>query len=137
MKTNRSDFVVHWGDCDPANIVFYPNYFKWFDCSTWDLFASVGFDMATFFEDEGILGTPILDAGAKFLRPSRRRDVITVESGIETWGKSSFRVKHTIFNGGVAAVEGHEVRAWVVVDPSAPNGIRAVPVPDHVRARFE
>lgn len=64
MKTNRSDIMVHWGDCDPANIVFYPNYFKWFDQGTWDLFASVGYDMTTFFEDEGILGTPILDAGA-------------------------------------------------------------------------
>ncbi|HIL88646.1 MAG TPA: acyl-CoA thioesterase, partial [Deltaproteobacteria bacterium] len=22
---------IGWGDCDPAQIVFYPNYFAWFD----------------------------------------------------------------------------------------------------------
>ena len=24
---------VHWGDCDPAGIIFYPTYFRWFDAS--------------------------------------------------------------------------------------------------------
>lgn len=127
---------MHWGDCDPANIVFYPNYFKWFDQGTWDLFASVGFNMATFFEDEGILGTPILDAHAKFLAPSRRRDVITVESTIESWGNTSFKVAHTIYNGDREAVKGHEVRGWVVVDPESPKGLRAIPVPGRIKDRF-
>jgi acyl-CoA thioester hydrolase len=26
-------FTVEWGDCDEAGIVFYPNYFYWFDCT--------------------------------------------------------------------------------------------------------
>ena len=137
MKTNRTDITVHWGDCDPADIVFYPNYFRWFDCSTSDLFAAVGLDLATLFKKEGILGIPILDAGAKFMRPARFRDVITVESGIESWGTSSFRLKHTVFNDGKEAVLGHEVRAWVAVDDSHPNGIRALPVPDHIKAAFD
>ncbi len=24
--------TVEWGDCDETGIVFYPNYFCWFDC---------------------------------------------------------------------------------------------------------
>ena len=23
--------TIEWGDCDDAGIVFYPNYFRWFD----------------------------------------------------------------------------------------------------------
>ncbi|HEY9163390.1 MAG TPA: thioesterase family protein [Magnetovibrio sp.] len=133
---NRYDMTVQWGDCDPAAIVFYPNYFRWFENGTTELFASVGLELPQMFVDYGILGIPILDAHAKFTRPSRFRDVITVESAIESWGNSSFKVRHTIFNGGVEAVPGHEVRAWVVTDPSHANGIRAQRVPDDIRARF-
>jgi acyl-CoA thioesterase FadM len=33
---------VTWGDCDPAGIIFYPNYFRWIDSGTWNLFFTVG-----------------------------------------------------------------------------------------------
>ena len=137
MKTNRIDITVQWGDCDPADIVFFPNYFRWFDTASTELFASAGLDLATLFDEYGILGTPILDTGARFSRPSRFRDVITIESAIESWGNSSFRIRHTIFNGGEEVVNGHEVRAWVVADESHPSGMRAEAVPDEIRARFE
>ena len=137
MKTNRYEMTVQWGDCDPANIVFYPNYFRWFENGTTELFASVGLELPQTFADYGILGIPILDAHAKFMRPSRFRDVITVESTIESWGNSSFKVAHNIFNDGEEAVSGHEVRGWVVVDDTHPSGIRAQRIPDDIRARFD
>jgi len=136
LKTNRIDITVQWGDCDPADIVFFPNYFRWFDTASTELFASAGLDLSTLFDEYGILGTPILDTGAKFTRPSRFRDVITIESTIESFDNSSFKIAHTIFNGGEVAVVGHEVRAWVVVDDSHPNGIRAERIPDAIRACF-
>ena len=27
-------FTVEFGDCDPAQIVFYPNYFRWMDAAS-------------------------------------------------------------------------------------------------------
>ncbi|MGH6945796.1 MAG: acyl-CoA thioesterase [Kiloniellales bacterium] len=137
MIANRIDITVQWGDCDPADIVFYPNFFRWFDCGTTELFASVGIDLATLFKDHGVLGVPILDAGASFRRPSRFRDTIALESRIARWGKSSFRVEHSISNGGQETVTGHELRAWVARDPDHPSGMRALPVPDEVRRRFD
>jgi len=137
MKTNRYDTTIQWGDCDPADIVFYPNYFRWFDNGTAELFVSVGLELPKTFADYGIIGIPILDAHAKFMRPSKFRDVITVESGIESWGNSSFRVRHRVLKGDVEAIVGHEVRAWVGVDKDHPNGISARRVPDDVRARFD
>ncbi len=136
MKTNRIDITVAWGDCDPAEIVFCPNYFFWFDIGTAELFASVGLELPEMFKAEGILGMPILDVGANFKRPARFRDVITLESGIEKWGNSSFRVAHKIFNGDEEAVTGHELRGWVVVDESRANGIRAIRVPQAIRDAF-
>lgn len=137
VKTNRYDVTVQWGDCDPARIVFYPQYFRWFDGGTTELFAAVGLPLPELYAEYDILGIPILDAGAKFMRPSRFRDVITIVSGIESWGRSSFRLRHEVLNGGETAAVGHEVRAWVAEDAGRPGGIRALPVPGPVRARFE
>ena len=88
MKTHKTDITVHWGDCDPAVIVYYPNYFHWFDASTVNLFAAVGLALQDLYIKENLAGIPILDAGAKFIRPSRFQDVITVESGVEYWRQS-------------------------------------------------
>ena len=128
--------TVQFGDCDPGEIVYFPNFFRWFDNGTSELFASVGLDWSHMFDDCGILGIPILDAHSKFVHPSRFRDVITVESGIERWGNTSFKVSHKIYNGDVEAVLGHEVRAWVVPDDNHPSGFRAQTVPDNIRAHF-
>ena len=32
--SSRHEVTVEWGDCDPAGIVYYPAYFKWFDQAT-------------------------------------------------------------------------------------------------------
>lgn len=137
MKTNRIEIPVHWSDCDPAEIVFYPHYFKWFDCGTTELFASVGLDFRHLFGDYGVIGVPILDARAQFRRPSRFRDVITVESAIAEWRSSTFKLEHKVFNRGELAVEGYEIRAWVAKDETHPSGIRTLPLPEEIKARFE
>ncbi len=36
---------ISWGHCDPAKIVFYPNYFIWFDQSAHLLFDKAGANM--------------------------------------------------------------------------------------------
>ena len=29
-----TEFVVEFGDCDPAQIVFYPNFLRWMDAAS-------------------------------------------------------------------------------------------------------
>ena len=41
---------ISWGHCDPAKIVFYPNYFIWFDQSVHFLFDKAGANMGGFNE---------------------------------------------------------------------------------------
>ncbi len=33
---------VGWGDCDPAGIVFYPNFYRWFDACSHALLTARG-----------------------------------------------------------------------------------------------
>jgi 4-hydroxybenzoyl-CoA thioesterase len=42
MFVHRRDVQIQWGDCDPANIVYYPRYFAMFDDSTSIMFEAAG-----------------------------------------------------------------------------------------------
>src|SRR5262245_40839568 len=127
MKTYRHNVVVHWGDTDPAKIVFYPNYFEWFDQSTRLFFDSVGLDWDTLLAKYGVRGVPIVEAKAKFTAPSRFRDQIVVETSITKWNDKTFEVGHVVLNGGKRAVEGYEIRVWTKQRDDDPERIQAAP----------
>ena len=137
MKTFRHHVIVHWGDTDPASIVFYPNYFSWFDESARLFFDSVGLSWEMLMEKHGIAGLPIVEAKAKFLSPSMFRDEIVVESRITEWNDKTFKISHAVTNRGRQAVEGYEIRAWVVRLPGDPVRLKAMPIPAEIKAAFE
>ena len=46
--------TVGFGDCDPANIVYYPNFFRWFDQATHQMWRSAGYDIAQLRQQTGL-----------------------------------------------------------------------------------
>jgi 4-hydroxybenzoyl-CoA thioesterase len=120
---------VEFGDCDPAQIVFYPNYFAWFDQATWRLFAKVGLTPEVLRAQYNFAGFPILDAGSKFLAPSRPFDEVVIESRVATWSDKTFVVAHKITNGTTVAVEGQETRIWCEPHPDDPKRLKARSIP--------
>lgn len=125
---------IEFGDCDPAGIVFYPNYFRMFDAATAGLFQlAFGMTKAGWTKRFGILGIPMVDTDAKFIFPCKFGDRVRIESRVESFGRSSFKVAHTAFNGEKKAVEGRETRVWVAGTPSEPETLKAVSIPDEVR----
>ena len=137
MLSNSRQVEIEFGDCDPAGIVYYPNYFRMFDASTAYLFeAALGMKKIAWIRRFGILGIPVVDTGAEFLKPSRFGDVVTITTTITSFKRSSFEVVHQLFNEGALAIEGRETRVWVGTDPSDPQRLKSLPVPDEVIAAF-
>jgi len=136
MKRFRQTIKILFSDCDPAQIVFYPNYFRLFDRATQLMFNEVGLEWSKFWPERGLAGLPIVDVGAKFSGPARMDDEVVLESWIDEWRGRTFVVKHQITKGGKTIVDGHEIRVWAAKDPSAPEGIRAAPIPDDIKALF-
>jgi 4-hydroxybenzoyl-CoA thioesterase len=132
MFTNTTRVEIQFGDCDPAGIVYYPNYFRFFDNATAALVsAALGMNKRAWLEVYGIAGIPMVDTGANFVRPARFGDVVEIRSEITELGRSSFSVRHVLSNGGEVAVEASEKRVWVVKD--AAGNIKSAPLPDDVR----
>lgn len=138
MLSNSRQLEIEFGDCDPAGIVYFPNFFRMFDASTAYLFeAALGLKKIAWIKRYGILGIPVVDTGAKFIKPSRFGDVVTIVSTVTEFRRSSFEVVHQLFNAGELAIEARETRVWVAADPDDPQRIKSRAVPDEVVAAFE
>ncbi len=135
MFSNIIKVEVQFGDCDPAGIVYYPNYFRFFDNATAAMLsAAFAMHKRNWLEHFGIAGIPMVDTGARFMKPSRFGDVIEIHSEITELGRSSFGVKHVVVRDGETMIEGHEKRVWVVRGED--GGIRSAALPDDVRKRL-
>jgi 4-hydroxybenzoyl-CoA thioesterase len=135
---HRRTVRIEWGDCDPAQIVFYPRYFAMFDGATQELFrAALGKPKIEWVKVHGIVGIPMVDTRAKFIVPSRYGDDIVFESRISRFGGSSFDVEHRVFReGGVLAIEASETRVWAGTDPDKPGAIKGYKIPAAVKSAF-
>jgi len=134
--TNTRKVRIEWGDCDPAGIIFYPRYFEMFDAATAALFErALGITKHRMFKTLPFAGFPLARTRARFLKPTRFGDDVTVTSTI-TFGRASFQVEHKLTLDGVLCAEGSETRVWVAPDP-ATGGFKPHPIPDEVRAKFE
>jgi 4-hydroxybenzoyl-CoA thioesterase len=136
MVISRRVIRVDWGDCDPAGIVFYPNYFRWFDANTTALFETAGLPMPELYRTHGLVGFPILDTGAKFLGASRFGDALEAESSVGEWTEKTLKVLHRFRRGTMLLVEGYELRICAAPHPDDPQRIKATLIPSVVRERL-
>jgi 4-hydroxybenzoyl-CoA thioesterase len=137
MLTYVRNTRIEWGDCDPAGIVFYPRYFAMFDSCTTAMFSqALGMSKFQFIKHYDFLGYPMVDTRARFLKPAKFGDDVTVETTVTEFRRSSFDVRHRLSNGGELAVECLDTRVWAARDPNSPDKIKAKPIPDEVIAKF-
>lgn len=130
---HTTHLTIEFGDCDPAGIVFYPNYFRWMDKGTWHYFRAAGLGNWRARED-GVFGVPLVDAQARFVAPASYGDEIQVDTTIIEWRSRSFVVQHRVRRGGVLLAEGREVRVFARRHPDDPSRIEAVSPPPDVLA---
>ena len=132
--SNTRTVRIEWGDCDPAGIIFYPRYFEIFDASTAALFErALGITKFQMFKTLEFAGWPLARTRARFLKPTRFGDDVTVETTV-TFGRASFEIVHRLTLKGELCAECSEKRVWVVRD--ADGKLKSHPVPDEVRAKF-
>jgi 4-hydroxybenzoyl-CoA thioesterase len=137
-RRNVTRIHVEFGDCDPAGIVFYPNYFRWMDASAWHYFAAIGVARWDQVDDApGLIGIPLVDAGARFLRPASYGDTLDVDTTVTEWRERSFVLSHVVRRGDETLVEGREVRVFACADPLEPRRLRAIAPPPSVRQRID
>ena len=126
---------VHFGDCDPAGIVFFPNFSRWMDQASLAFFMACGLPpWRELVKTRGIVGTPLLEIHTKFFKAVTYGQAIEVHTRVDDWAAKTFRHRHQVFCGGELMCEGTEIRAFVVKDPANPDRIKAIPIPEDIKA---
>ena len=135
MLVSRRDVEISWGDCDLADIVYFPNYFRWFDTSTSHHFATAGLPKRELIRRYNVVGFPMVDTSAKFHVPSKHGEMVTIETRFPRFGHSSFDVEHRLLRGETLAVEGFEKRVLVQKKETG-DGMRSFAIPQEIIALF-
>jgi 4-hydroxybenzoyl-CoA thioesterase len=134
MRASIYRVMVEFGDCDPANIVFYPNYYRWFDAATHHLCKGIGLDWVSLRDQYGVVGLPLVDTGASYRQPASYGDHLDIESSVIECGRKTLRVQHLIRRGDTLLVEGFEVRVLGARHPDDPQRLQALAIPQEIRS---
>ena len=124
---------VEFGDCDPARIVWFPNFFRWIDAASRHFFVTCG--VPPWHETEksmGIIGTPLVDTHAKFMKTASYGDVLQIHVTVPEWRPKSFVQRYRVTRDGVPIMECEEVRIFAGLRED--GSMKALPVPPEFQA---
>ncbi len=127
---------VEFGDCDPARIVWFPNFFRWIDAASRHFFVQCG--VPPWHETEatlGIIGTPLVDTHAKFIKTASYGDTLQIHVHVAEWRGKSFVQRYRITRGDDTIMECDEVRIFAARRDD--GSIRALAVPAEIRSLCE
>jgi 4-hydroxybenzoyl-CoA thioesterase len=124
---------VMFGDCDPAGIVFFPNFLKWMDASSHNFFVKCGLPPFRVLEQtRGIIGHPLLEISTKFSRPATYGETLQIHTSVQEWKERVFTHKHIVKRGEDVLCEGTETRTFVIKHPDDPSRIKSIAIPKDV-----
>ncbi|MEM0909272.1 MAG: thioesterase family protein [Pseudomonadota bacterium] len=130
MISFETERLVEWGDCDPAGIVFYPNFYRFMDGHYHQFLFALSCDHGKLKTKFGLLGTPLRDSGCTFHAPAYADEEITLSSQLVHLGTSSLKLNYTIKCEDRLVAEGFELRVAVA---ASQNGIEKRAFPEEVR----
>ena len=134
-KITIYEVEVMFGDCDPAGIVFFPNFNKWMDASSLNFFILCGVaPWRELVKTRGIIGTPLLEIQTRFLKPATYGQRLQIHTHVAEWRDKVFIHKHVVRRGEDILCEGLETRAFCIRHPEDPDRIKAIPIPADIRA---
>ena len=133
MRSFRTERRIRFADCDPAGIVFYPQYFVLFNGAMEDWIDAVGIGFSDLVARRRI-GLPSVRIEADFQAVSRFGDPVTLLLEVERLGDKSL----TLAWRCVASDSG-EVRMAMrqVVVTTSLETHRAIAIPQDLRAAVE
>lgn len=129
MRSNEFQLMVNFGDTDRAGIVYYPNYFKWFDIATHQFFRNIEMPLSKLDADHDII-IPLLDVGCTFEKPLYDDDVITIKTVVAEVNEKTILFNHEVFKGDTRTGYGHELHGWV---RRTDGELKAVPIPENLK----
>ncbi len=127
------EYLIRFQHCDPAGIVFYPRYYEMLNQVVEDWFAEgLNWSWADMARQRSE-GVPLVTAKCDFLESSQIGDRVTFALDLTHIGRKSFSLTITGTCGDSTRLRAEMVLVYV----HTTDKMRAIPLPDELRARMQ
>ncbi len=130
MPASTTTLRVRYAETDRMGVVYYANYFVWFEVARADLLRTLGWTYRE-MEDSGVF-LPVIEAHCEFVRPARYDDEVLVrtEGRLRSPVRMEFTYQVSLTGGDAVAAAGRTVHAALRADG------RPCRLPDRIREAF-
>lgn len=111
MITSRSQVTVRYAETDMMGVVYHGNYLPWFEVGRTTLLKELGLPYRA-LEDAGFM-LPVLEVGAKYQRPARYDDLITITTFLREKPLLRIRLDYEVHRGEELLATGFTVHAFI------------------------
>lgn len=122
-------FPFHWGEMDAFGHVNNVAYFRWLETARMHYLRAIGI---THPDEQNGSGLLLAETTCTFLKPLHFPDTVTVRTGVDHVGNTSFRMRYEVLSEAVG-LAATAVSVQVMFDYNARS---KTPVPADVRGRI-
>lgn len=133
MQTYRYERRLHWSECDPGGIIFFPNYARWIVDGLNEMLLSLGIDPTARYDEHTRGGLPVVQLSMQFFDAPSLHSQVSHEIVVEKIGGKSLGFLHRFWRDETLLMEAHETRVWATHTTGETPVTQAQPVPDYVR----
>jgi acyl-CoA thioester hydrolase len=111
MIQSRAQVVVRYAETDMMGVVYHGNYLPWFEIGRTTLLKQQGISYRQLEADGYSL--PVLEVTAKFRRPARYDDVLTIVTTMREKPSLRIRLDYEVFNEDLLLATGQTSHAFI------------------------
>ena len=127
----ETEVRVRYAETDAQGIVYYSNYFVWFEVGRVDYFRELGLSYAD-LEREG-LGFLIAEASCRYHAPARFDELLMVRTWVEEVKSRSFVLAYKVVNKGTGKLLATGRTVQVFVNQEG----KPIAIPPRIKALLE
>lgn len=129
---HKIEHRVIYGDTDAGQVVYYANYFRWFESGRKEIMRTLKIDYLE-LEKSSII-TPVVEAHCNYFHPARYDDVVVVETRISEVREKSIKFDYNVFRkkDRKLLAAGHTVNVFV-----DKKKMKSMKIPDNLRKKIK
>lgn len=129
---HKVEHRVIYADTDAGQVVYYANYFRWFENGRRELFRSLKIDYKD-LDKRGII-IPVVEAHCNYCHPARYDDIVVVQTKISEVKEKSVKFEHKVLRkkGGKLLATGYTINVFV-----DRKKMKSVKIPNDIRKKIK
>jgi acyl-CoA thioester hydrolase len=96
MSVSQTRIRVRYAETDQMGVVYYANFFVWFEVGRVELLRQLGFEYKQ-MEREDDCHFPVVEASCRYKSPARYDDELLLETSVVTMRRSVLRFGYQLF----------------------------------------